>query len=79
MIDIQLAASLLFIMFYHSPMVIKYESTFDADIIQGLENIGHATEDNGSAGSVVGAIQRGEDGKLLAKADFRKSGGVDGF
>jgi len=62
-----------------SPMVIKYESTLDADIIKGLENIGHATEDNGDAGSVVGAIQRGEDGKLHVKADFRKSGGVAGF
>ena len=79
MIDIQLAASLLFIMFCPSPMVIKYESTFDADIIHGLENIGHATKDNGGAGSVVGAIQRGDDGKLHAKADFRKSGGVAGF
>ena len=80
MIGIQLVASPLFIMFcHHSPMVIKYESTLDADIIKGLENIGHATEDNGDAGSVVGAIQRGEDGKLNVKADFRKSGGVAGF
>lgn len=62
-----------------SPMTLKYESTFDMDIVNGLGDLGHDVVDNGGAGSVVGAIVRTNDGKFAAKADFRKSGGVAGF
>jgi len=61
------------------PMMIEHETSFDVGIIQGLRDIGHDTEDVGSAGSVVGAIVRNKDGILHAKADHRKSGGVAGF
>ena len=60
-------------------MMIEHETSFDVGIIQGLRDIGHDTEDVGSAGSVVGAIVRNKDGILHAKADHRKSGGVAGF
>ena len=59
--------------------MIEHETSFDVGIIQGLRDIGHDTEDVGSAGSVVGAIVRNKDGILHAKADHRKSGGVAGF
>ena len=62
-----------------SPMTLKYESTLDMDIVTGLRALGHDVVDNGGAGSVVGAIMRTSDGKLAAKAGFRKSGGVAGF
>ena len=38
-----------------SPMTLKYESTFDMDIVNGLGDLGHDVVDNGGAGSVVGA------------------------
>ena len=60
-------------------MVVEHETDFDADIIKGLQALGHVTDDVGSAGSVVGAVVRDEAGVLTAKADHRKSGAVSGF
>ena len=60
-------------------MQLKYESTLNKDIVDGLHDLGHEVVDNGGAGSVVGVVARNKDGKLVAKADFRKSGGVAGF
>ena len=48
------------------------------EIVAGLEERGHITKETESAGSVAGAILRSGD-RLQAKADFRKSGGVDGI
>ena len=61
------------------PMYVQYQSEFRGEVIEELEKKGHITKDKGSAGSVVGAIARLEDGRLMAKADYRKAGGVDGF
>ena len=60
-------------------MTVEYESSMKTEVVEGLIERGHVTEDVGGAGSVVGAIDRVEDGSLWAKADFRKSGGVGGF
>ena len=54
-------------------------ATFNQEVVQGLVDRGHVTEDIGGAGSVVGAVHRLANGSLWAKADSRKSGGVDGF
>jgi len=63
-----------------SPMTVEYQSTMKADVVQGLVDRGHIVEDIGGAGSVVGVIQRIQNGSLLAKADTsRKAGGVGGF
>ena len=62
-----------------SPMVVEYESTFSQEVVQGLIDRDHVTEDIGGAGSVVGAVHRICNGSLWAKADSRKSGGVAGF
>ena len=61
------------------PMYVQYQSEFRGEVIEELEKKGHVTKDKGSAGSVVGAIARLEDGRLMAKTDYRKAGGVDGF
>lgn len=51
---------------------------FLQEIVEGLESIGHVTEQFGVGGSVVCAIAR-QNGKLYANSDFRKSGEVDGL
>lgn len=48
-------------------------------IVEGLQAIGHVTEEFGIGGSVVCAIARGDNGKIYANSDFRKAGEVDGF
>ena len=46
----------------------------------GLEDRGHTLSGFEVGGSVVGAVARTQDGKLIqANADFRKAGGVAGF
>ena len=62
-----------------NPMTVEYQSTLQTEVVQGLIDRGHVVEDIGGAGSVVGAIDRKENGNLWAKADSRKSGGVGGF
>ena len=61
------------------PMRIDYQEEFDSVIMQALERMGHNITSSRSAGSVVGAIARLENGDLKAKADNRKSGGVAGL
>ena len=61
------------------PMRVDYQSEFSEEVTEGLKKRGHDTKDVGGAGSVAGAIARLDDGKLMAKADYRKAGGVDGF
>ena len=61
-----------------SPMVVSHETGLGQEIVSGLEERGHRTQDTGSAGSVVGAVLR-QGSVLAAKADFRKSGAVDGI
>ena len=61
------------------PMIISYQNGLDEDIIQSLRSRGHATYGSDGAGSVVGAVARMADGKLMAKADNGKSGGVAGI
>jgi gamma-glutamyltranspeptidase/glutathione hydrolase/leukotriene-C4 hydrolase len=62
-----------------SPMTVEYESSMKTEVVEGLIARGHIVEDVGGAGSVVGAIDRVQKMTLHAKADWRKSGGVDGF
>lgn len=59
-------------------MVVEHEAGLAEEIVRGLQERGHVTEDTGGAGSVVGAVLR-QGGVLAAKADFRKSGAVDGI
>ena len=59
-------------------MVVKHETGLSSEVVAGLQQRGHITEDTGSAGSVVQSILR-RHGVLSAKADYRKSGGVDGI
>ena len=59
-------------------MVVEHETGLSGCVVAGLQERGHSTKDTGGAGSVVGAVLN-RDGVLAAKADFRKSGGVDGF
>ena len=61
-----------------SPMVVEHEHGLAGQVVAGLEERGHNTRDTGGAGSVVGALLS-RHGVLAAKADFRKSGGGDGF
>ena len=61
------------------PMVVSYQNGLGEDIIQSLQSRGHATYGTDWAGSVVGAVARMADGKLMAKADNGKSGGVAGM
>ena len=61
------------------PMRVDYQSEFSAEVMKGLKKRGHDTKDVGGTGSVAGAIARLDDGKLMAKSDYRKAGGVDGF
>ena len=60
-------------------MRVDHESSLSKEVVQGLIDRGHVTKDMGGKGSVVGAVERTNEGKLRAKADSGKSGGVDGF
>ena len=59
-------------------MEVQHEAGLAGSVVAGLEERGHITRDTGCAGSVVGAVLR-QGGVLAAKADFRKSGAVDGI
>ena len=59
-------------------MEVQHESGLAGSVVAELEERGHITRDIGGAGSVVGALLS-RHGVISAKADFRKSGGVDGF
>ena len=73
-----------------SYIILQFESQ---DILDALRQRGHRTQEQDSFGSVVVAIgglllsptphlslaERSKEGSLFANADFRKSGGVDGF
>ena len=48
-------------------------------MLEGLEERGHKTELIDKFQSVVVGIEKGEDGRIYANADFRKAGAVDGF
>ena len=61
------------------PMYVEYQHEFNANIIEELKKRGHDTKDYGDGESVAGAIARLDDGRLMATADYRKAGGVDGF
>ncbi|ROT68616.1 Gamma-glutamyltranspeptidase 1 [Penaeus vannamei] len=61
------------------PMTFSYEQGILPKIVEGLQTIGHVTEEFGIGGSVVCAIARGDNGKIYANSDFRKAGEVDGF
>ncbi|XP_069974018.1 scoloptoxin SSD14 isoform X3 [Penaeus vannamei] len=61
------------------PMTFSYEQGILPKIVEGLQAIGHVTEEFGIGGSVVCAIARGDNGKIYANSDFRKAGEVDGF
>ena len=60
------------------PMAVSHQAEVSEDIIQELKSRGHVTVNTGEAGSVVGAVARTDDGGLVAKSDYRKSGGVAG-
>ena len=49
------------------------------EVLEGLVERGHKVEKIDKFGSVVVAIEKGEDGRVYANADFRKAGGVDGY
>ena len=61
------------------PMTVSHQTGFSPEVVEELRLRGHATMDSGPAGSVVGAIARTDEGKLLAVADSRKSGAVAGI
>ena len=48
-------------------------------MLEGLVERGHKVEKIDKFGSVVVGIEKGEDGRVYANADFRKAGGVDGY
>ena len=78
-----------------SPMQVSYEPNVDQvwlilhlkkincdniqKVLKGLQERGHKIEKMDRFGSVVNGIERGDDGRVYANADFRKAGGVDGF
>ena len=49
------------------------------EVLEGLVERGHKVEKIDKFGSVVVGIEKGDDGRVYANADFRKAGGVDGF
>ncbi|RXG73058.1 Gamma-glutamyltranspeptidase 1 [Armadillidium vulgare] len=61
------------------PMTLQYESGFDQDVVQSLEDIGHVTEEFPTGDSIVTGIAFGEDGKIYANSDYRKAPEVDGI
>ncbi|KAK7082763.1 hypothetical protein SK128_003095 [Halocaridina rubra] len=61
------------------PMTLSYENGILKDIIEGLEKIGHETDEFGVGGSVICGIARGNNGLIYANSDFRKAGEVAGF
>ena len=48
-------------------------------MLEGLVERGHKVEKIDKFGSVVVGIEKGDDGRVYANADFRKAGGVDGY
>ena len=60
------------------PMAVSHQAEVSEDILEELKSRGHVTVNTGEAGSVVGAVARTDDGGLVAKSDYRKSGGVAG-
>ena len=59
-------------------MRVSHQTEFDTSVLQYLRSCGHETRDTGGAGSVVGAVATMSNGDIMAKADYRKSGGVAG-
>ena len=49
------------------------------EVLEGLVERGHTVKKIDKFGSVVVGIEKGDDGRVYANADFRKAGGVDGF
>eukprot|EP00090_Calanus_glacialis_P004532 TRINITY_DN13387_c0_g1_i1.p1 TRINITY_DN13387_c0_g1~~TRINITY_DN13387_c0_g1_i1.p1 ORF type:complete len:490 (+),score=135.18 TRINITY_DN13387_c0_g1_i1:1-1470(+) len=62
-----------------APMQVSYEPGTDQEVLEGLVERGHKVEKIDKFGSVVVGIEKGDDGRVYANADFRKAGGVDGF
>lgn len=60
------------------PMAVSHQAEVGENILEELRSRGHLTDNTVEAGSVVGAVARTEDGGLVAKSDYRKSGGVAG-
>ena len=77
----EIAKSLVTPRLHHQlmPMRVDYQSEFSEEAIEGLKKRGHDTKDVGGAGSVAGPIAQLDDGRLMAKADYRKARGVDAF
>ena len=49
------------------------------EVLEGLVQLGHKVEKIYKFGSVVVGIEKGDDGRVYANADFRKAWGVDGY
>jgi len=62
-----------------APMQVSYEPDTDQEVLKGLEKRGHKIEKIDKFQSVVVGVEKGDDGRVYANADFRKAGGVDGF
>lgn len=62
-----------------APMQVSYEPDTDKNVLDGLEGRGHLIKKIDKFGSVVVGVERGDDGRIYANADFRKAGGVDGY
>ena len=60
-------------------MQVSYEPETDPKVLKGLVKRGHKVEKIDRFQSVVVGIERGDDGRIYANADFRKAGAVDGF
>ncbi|KAB7504311.1 putative inactive gamma-glutamyltranspeptidase 4 [Armadillidium nasatum] len=60
------------------PMILQYEEGFDQDVVKSLEDIGHVTDEFQIGSSIVSGIALGEDGKIYANSDWRKTPTVDG-
>lgn len=67
--------------FHHQllPNLLQYEYGILQQIVEDLTNRGHKTKRIRRKSTAVCGVERVEEGIVLANADYRKEGGVDGF
>ncbi|KAM7347466.1 uncharacterized protein ACRADG_007032 [Cochliomyia hominivorax] len=67
--------------FHHQllPNILEYEFGVLQQVVEDLENRGHQTERIRRKCTAVCGVERVKEGIVLANADYRKEGGVDGF
>ena len=67
--------------FHHQllPNVLEYEFGLLQQAVEDLEKRGHKTRRVRRKSTAVCGVEKSKDGVLLANADYRKEGGVDGL